>query len=222
MRKYNPTFINNVVEEIHDYCIDVENREIFLHSYVGDSEEEAGTDHRMFALFLKNIQYLDSQVNQDILIHQNNLGGDCTHGMAIYDTIHFCRSHITVLCHGDAASMGSLIPQAADLRLAMPSCSFLIHLITLNLDSAPLNQIKSWTEYGDITQKQMTEIYVNRCHETGNFFKGKTISQVRQYFKRKLDSKTDWFLTAEQALKYGFIDGIIGKTHKMEDICTRN
>ncbi len=222
MRKHNPIFINNALEEIHDYCIDVESREIFLHSYVSTSEEETGTDYRMFAMFHKNIQFLDCKVKADILIHQNNFGGVCTHGMAIYDCIHFCRSHVTVLCHGDASSMGSVIPQAADLRLSMPSCSFLIHPMSLELGPVLLAKFKSWGEYGAIVDKQMTDIYVNRCHETGVFFKGKTKAQVRQYIKKKLEHKVDWFLTAEQALEYGFIDGIIGKTHKMEDICTWN
>ncbi len=219
-RKYNPTFINNVVEEIHDYCIDVEHREIFLHSYVGDSDEEPGTDYRMFSRFVKNIQYLDAQLDSDMVIHQNNFGGDCTHGLAIYDCILACRSHVTVLCHGDASSMGSIIPQAADLRLSMPHCSFLIHTMSIELEDSTLSRFKSWAEYGSIVDKQMTEIYVNRCHETGIFFKGKNKTQVKQYIKRKLDSKVDWFLTAEQALEFGFIDGIIGNTHKMAEICT--
>ncbi len=218
-RKYNPTFINNVIEEIHEYCIDTEHREIFLHSYVANDDLEAGTDHRMFAMLVKNIQYLDSQTSAEIIIHQNNFGGFCTHGLAIYDCIQACRSHVTVLCHGDASSMGSIIPQAADLRLSMPHCSFLVPSMSMALESSSLAKFKSWAEYGSIVDKQMTDIYVNRCHETGDFFKGKTKRQVRQYIKRKLDSKVDWFLTATQALEFGFIDGIIGETHKMENIC---
>lgn len=221
-RKYDPAFINSAIEELHDYCIDVEHREIFLHSHVSTSEEETGTDHRMFATFIKNIQYLDSKNSEQILIHQNNFGGDITHGMAIYDAIASCRSHVTILCHGDAASMGNLILQAADLRLSMPSCSFLIHPMSLSLESASLAKFKSWAGYGDVVDKQMTEIYVGRCHETGAVFKGKSKAQVKQYIKRKLDSKIDWFLTATEALEHGFIDGIIGQTHKMEEICMWN
>jgi ATP-dependent protease ClpP protease subunit len=133
-----------------------------------------------------------------------------------------CRSHIAIICYGEASSMGSIILQAADLRLAMPNCYFMIHCMSLGTEYCP---IKSYKSYGDFSSKlnnNMLNIYVNRFYETGSFFKGKTKKYIRQYIENKLNSKLDWYLTAEEALNLGLIDGIIDNTHQIDKICKLN
>ncbi len=55
----------------------------------------------------------------------------------------------------------------------------------------------------------MVEIYASRCYKTGKFFKEKDYSpsRVESYIKRKLGNG-DWYMSAEEAVNYGFVDGI--------------
>ena len=54
------------------------------------------------------------------------------------------------------------------------------------------------------------DIYCDRCFNSGGFFKGMTKKQCKAYLKRKLKSKEDWWFTAEEAVSYGFADGVFG------------
>ena len=54
--------------------------------------------------------------------------------------------------------------------------------------------------------------------EKGPYWKGKTKQQVSKAIKNKIQSKEDWYLTAEDAVNYGFIDGIIGDKYKLGDL----
>ena len=48
----------NSIHDVHHHSILVESREIFIHGYIGESEEDCGVDHRMAVRFLKNLRYL--------------------------------------------------------------------------------------------------------------------------------------------------------------------
>ena len=61
---------------IHTYSLDTKNREIFLHSYMSDSDEESGVDYRSAVMFEKNMRYLNLLSNDPILIHMHLPGGD--------------------------------------------------------------------------------------------------------------------------------------------------
>lgn len=56
---------------------------------------------------------------------------------------------------------------------------------------------------------KMVAIYAERCHKTGKFFKDGeyNLSKTKAYIKRKLNNG-DWYMTAEEAVYYGFADGI--------------
>ena len=56
----------------------------------------------------------------------------------------------------------------------------------------------------------MYDIYTEVCHESSTHFKNMTKSKTRNFIRRKLESKEDWWLVAEDAVKYGFADGILG------------
>jgi len=55
----------------------------------------------------------------------------------------------------------------------------------------------------------MLNIYADKCYKTSKFFKEKeyNLSKTKSYIKRKLHSG-DWYMNAEEAIYYGFIDGI--------------
>ena len=72
---------------LHEYGINVDRREIFLHGYVDLTDEEPGVDYRMAQQFIKNIRCLELDSSKPILVHSITCGGEWTYGMAIFDAI---------------------------------------------------------------------------------------------------------------------------------------
>jgi len=198
------------VSESHDNDLLIPTREIFLYRST-DSENDGETSYGSAGRFLKNIQILESINSQPIVIHQCSLGGDWESGMMIYDIIRQSRLSFVFVCHGMAASMGSIIPQSVlgkGKRLTMPHCTWLIHEGEQST-TGTVKQTESFCEFSKTVKSDMYEIYVDACHK-GKRFKGKTLSQIKSAIKRKLDAKEDWWLTSTEAVQYGFADGIFG------------
>jgi ATP-dependent Clp protease protease subunit len=210
-RSVQPLQSISPISEAHDHDIIVSTREIFLHGY-GDDEEDAGVDYRSSNRFLKNLKILESINNKPITIHQYSIGGEWESGMMIYDAIQQSAASFIFICHGIAASMGSIVPQAVHnkgVRLTMPNCYWLIHEGEQAM-SGTVKQFQSYYEFSRLSKFQMYDIYTEVCHESSTHFKNMTKSKVRNFIKRKLESKEDWWLVAEDAIKYGFVDGILG------------
>jgi len=110
-----------------DYNVDVESRTIYMGSINSGLELESGVDSYMAEYFVKGIHMLESKSADAIFIIMNNPGGDWYHGMAIYDAIKTSKCHCTIKTYGYAMSMGSIILQAADVRIMMPNSRFMIH-----------------------------------------------------------------------------------------------
>ena len=208
------------ISEAHDNDIIISSREIFLHGHIEDGED-SGIDSRVSNKFLKNLQILDSDNNSPIIIHQQSIGGEWESGMMIYDAIKQSPSRFVFICHGVAASMGSIIPQAVyqnGLRLTMPNCYWLIHEGEQAI-SGTTKQVQSYYEFTRLSKSQMYNIYAEVCSTTGEYFKDMTRAKTKTFIRRKLESKEDWWLTSEDAVKYGFIDGVLG-SEKFKSIKT--
>jgi ATP-dependent Clp protease, protease subunit len=208
---------NNILEEIHDYCINFSNRQIFLHDSVKE-ESEYGIDYKVSSRFIKNMAVLEP-TTEPIVIHQMSHGGQCDAGFAIYDCIKTSNCHITVVCHGFTMSMATLILQAADERVAMPNCLFMFHEGEQYVGGTH-KVVQSWAELGKKTRDKMVDVYAERC-QFGRAFEGKTLKQVRNYITSNFDKKEDWILTAEEALHHGFIDKILAD-NEFKDFVQRN
>ena len=61
----------DIISDVHSYGLDVKNREIYLHSYIANSDEDPGVDYKMAANFYKNIRLLDAANKNPILIHMH-------------------------------------------------------------------------------------------------------------------------------------------------------
>lgn len=208
--------IQSQIETFHDFNILLDSREIFIHGYDTD---DSGTDHRMATTFIKNLKLLERS-SEPIIIHSYNIGGDWSSGMAIFDAIKQSNCNFLFICHGIAASMGSIILQAVlnkGYRVSMPHTDFLIHEGDLYLEGIP-TQVSSNLLYMNINKEIMYNIYCDSC-VSGSFFEGYSRSKVKAYLKRKIREKTDWCLQPLDALNYGFVDGILG-TEGYEDIKT--
>ena len=93
---------------------------------------DKGVDYVMAERVVKGLLVLDHTApkppsDNTITVVMNNPGGDVYHGLAIYDAIKACTSHVTIKAMGHAMSMGAVILQAADERLLTPNSRVMIH-----------------------------------------------------------------------------------------------
>ena len=197
----------NVVE-IHTNDIDVENRVIYLHGVEPIEGEEPGVDYRMSSKFIKNMNILTMMSHDPIYIHMNTVGGEWSYGMAIYDAIMLCPCEVTIVAYSWARSMSSIIFQAADHRVIMPNACFMVHWGTSYV-SGHYMAVRSGVEFDAKTEKTMLDIYAKNCVNGPYFTKANmSLQQVSDYIEDKITRKSDWWLTAEEAVEYGFADRI--------------
>lgn len=132
---------------------------------------------------------------KDIQIYINSPGGSVTAGLAIVDTMNFIKPDVSTVCVGLAASMGSVILSAGQKgkRFALPNSEVMIH--------------QPW---GGV-QGQATDIEINARHILATRDRlnkmlakntGKALDQVEK------DVDRDFYMTAEEAKKYGIIDQV--------------
>ena len=202
--------MNDIIESIHGQSIDLKQREIYLHGYHGPFDDDPGVEYRMATTLIKNIRYLDSLKNEPILIHMHSIGGNWGDGMAIYDAIKLARSHVTIVVYGQAESMSSIILQAADNRIMMPNSYFMSHYGSSS-SAGNFLDTQNWAKFESIILDTMLDIYVESCMK-GKFFNEKytdpTESKVRTFIKKKLKDG-DWYLNSNEAVYYGFADGVL-------------
>lgn len=201
----------DLISDINSYGLDVNNREIYLHSYIGSHEEEApGVDYRMTAMFYKNLRLLDTVNQNPIVIHMHSVGGSWHDGMAIFDAITVCQSFVTIVVYGQAESMSSVILQAADSRIMMPNAYFMAHFGSSGYGGNYLD-VQQAARFEKKEMELMLDIYSERV------IKGKYIKEsytdpnhekVKNFLKRKLKDG-DWYLDAEEAVYYGFADNVL-------------
>ena len=163
--------------------------------------------------FLKNLRLLESDSKNPIILHSFSLGGDWYDGMVIYDAIKYSACKFVVISYGIAASMASLIPQAAypeGKRISMPNCDWMIHE-GYSATQGTYRQVLSGAQWDTILRSRTYQMYTEPCMQTGEFFNNKKQSQVKSYIKRKLESKEDWWRSSEDSIKYGFCDHIVGE-----------
>ena len=208
-----------LLKDFHEYGANISSREIFLHNhYHSEDNQNPGVEYRMSNTFIKNLRALDTKANANITIHCHSIGGEWADGMAIYDAIQLCRSYVTIIIYGQASSMSSIFMQAADYRYMTPNSHFMSHYGSSDINSDYLSAINQ-AEYEKLTADTMFDIYSNRCVEGKFFFekfgKKPSVKQVKQYLIRKL-KYGDWYLTAEQAVYYGFADSILKNWHFTE------
>jgi len=208
----------DAISDIHSYGLDVKNREIYLHGYVCNADEDPGVEYRMATNFYKNIRLLDTINNDPVIIHMHSIGGNWNDGMAIYDAITLSKSYVTIIAYGQAESMSSIVLQAADKRVMTPSSYFMCHFGSSGYAGNFLDVQKGAAFEKKLTDK-MLDIYSEVCAE-GKYFKEQytdvSEEKVKNYLKRKLKDG-DWFLDAHESVYYGFSDLVLN-TRKFNSI----
>ena len=79
----------DTISDVQTYGLDVKNRELYLHGYIGNTDEDPGVEYRMSNNFLKNIKLLEHMdSSKPITVHQHSIGGEWSEGM-ISETIAY-------------------------------------------------------------------------------------------------------------------------------------
>ena len=200
----------DTISDVQAYGLVVKNRELYLHGYIGNTDEDPGVEYRMAAQFYKNIRILDSINNQPIIVHMFSEGGEWDAGMAIYDAISLSKSYVTIIAYGQASSMSSIILQAADKRIMTPNAHFMLHYGSTDCGGDHLSA-QNYAKVDKKNTETMLDIYTEGCFK-GKYFKEHyndvTEEKIKNYLKRKLKDG-DWYLDANEAVYYGLSDAVL-------------
>lgn len=151
----------------------------------------------MANVIIAQILFLESEdPNKDISLYINSPGGSVTSGMAIYDTMQFCKPSISTLCIGQAASMGAVLLAGGtkNKRFALPNSRVMIH--------QPLGGFQ-----GQSTDIQIHAQEIQKVRENLNSILSKhTGNDIN---KISADTDRDNFMNAKEAMDYGIIDSVL-------------
>ncbi|MGA3174426.1 MAG: ATP-dependent Clp endopeptidase proteolytic subunit ClpP [Syntrophorhabdales bacterium] len=159
----------------------------------------SGIDDIVANLIIAQLLFLESEdPAKDIFLYVNSPGGLITSGLAIYDTMQYVKPEVATICIGQAASMGAVLLAggAKGKRMALPHARVLIH--------QPLGGVQGQATDIDIQAREILRVR----EEINTIFTkhtGQDIERIRE------DTERDFFMTSEQALKYGIIDQIVEK-----------
>lgn len=148
--------------------------------------------------------FLDAQDStKDIYLYINSPGGVVTSGMAIYDTMNFIKADVQTIVIGMAASMASVLVSsgAKGKRFGLPHSQVMIH------------------QPSGGAQGQQTEIQIaaEEILKTRKMINGILAENSGQPIERiEQDTERDHYLTAQEAVDYGLLDGIMENTAKLK------
>ena len=151
----------------------------------------------MANVIIAQLLFLESEdPKKDISIYINSPGGSVTSGMAIYDTMQFCKPDVSTLCIGQAASMGAVLLAggASKKRFALANSRVMIH--------QPLGGFQ-----GQSTDIQIHAKEIQKVRENLNSILSKhTGNDINKISK---DTDRDNFMNAKEAQDYGIVDGVL-------------
>ena len=151
------------------------------------------------SLVVAQLLFLESEdPSKDIHLYINSPGGMVAAGMAIYDTMQYIKCDVSTICIGMAASMGAflLAGGAKGKRFALPNAEVMIHQPSGGA-KGQATEIQIAAENILKTKKKLNQMLADNT--------GKPYEVVAE------DTERDHWMSAEEALDYGLIDGIITK-----------
>ncbi|MBQ9145403.1 MAG: ATP-dependent Clp protease proteolytic subunit [Clostridia bacterium] len=141
----------------------------------------------------------DSQT-EPINLYINSPGGSILHGLAIYDVIQSIKAPVSTVCCGMAASMGAFLLScgAKGQRFALPHSRILIHQPLVSSRSGSFSTQTELQRMADSLMESRTTLESIMAENVGI-----SVEQMHA------DCERDHWMSAEEALAYGLIDGII-------------
>lgn len=160
-------------------------------------------DDDMAQIVCAELLYLASvDSSKDISVYINSPGGSISAGLAIYDTMNYIDCDVSTICMGTAASMGAFLLSGGTKgkRFALPNSEILIHqpLIGGGGISGQETDIRIHAKHLTDTKARLTRLLALHT--------GQTLEKI------EADTDRDNWMTAEEAVEYGLIDGVIKKS----------
>ena len=152
------------------------------------------------SLVVAELLFLEAEdPGKDIQLYINSPGGSVTDGMAIYDTMQYIKCDVSTICLGMAASMGAFLLAGGTKgkRFALPNSTIMIHQ-------------PSGGAQGQATEIQIVADHIAKTKRTLNEILAANTGQPLEVVEK--DTDRDNYMSAEEALAYGLIDGVV--THK--------
>jgi ATP-dependent Clp protease protease subunit len=154
-------------------------------------------------LIIAQLLFLEAEdPEKDINLYVNSPGGSVTAGLGIYDTMQYVKPPINTICLGQAASMGAFLLTAGTKgkRFALPNARIMIH--------QPMGGFQGQATEIDIHAREILKIR-ERLNEIMAKHTGQPLEKIAQ------DTERDYFLSAEEAKRYGLIDEVITRPPKL-------
>ena len=151
-------------------------------------------------LIVAQLLFLESEdPGKDIHMYINSPGGSVSAGLAIYDTMQYIKCDVSTICIGMAASMGAFLLAGGTKgkRMALPNSEIMIHQ-------------PSGGAQGQATEIQIVADHIAQTKRTLNEILAENTGQPYEVVEK--DTDRDNYMSAEEALAYGLIDGVV--THK--------
>ncbi len=156
-----------------------------------------GINDEISNLIIAQLLFLQAEdPEKDVNMYINSPGGSVTAGLAIYDTMQFLKCDVATYCVGQAASMGAVLltAGAAGKRFALPNARIMIH--------QPWGGVQGQASDISIQAKEILRLRegLNNilAHHTG-----KKLADIER------DTDRDFFMSADEACKYGVVDEVI-------------
>lgn len=156
------------------------------------------------SLVIAQLLFLESEnPDKEIYLYINSPGGSITDGMGIVDTMNYIKCPVTTICVGLAASFGAVLLANGEKgkRFATPNSEILIHQPLIGGQGGGIS--------GQATEIKIHADHMIRTREKLNrLLSEKTGQPIEQIEK---DTERDHYMSAQEALEYGLIDGIMDK-----------
>ena len=156
------------------------------------------------SLVIAQLLFLESEdPDKEIFLYINSPGGSITDGMGIVDTMNYIKCPVTTICVGLAASFGAVLLANGEKgkRFATPNSEILIHQPLIGGQgggiSGQATEIKIHADHMIKTRAKLNKLLSEKT--------GQSIETIER------DTERDHYMSAQEALEYGLIDGIRDK-----------
>jgi ATP-dependent Clp protease protease subunit len=187
-----PTVIEktNFGERAYDiYSRLLKDRIIFLGTAIDDGVANA---------IIAQLLFLEQQnPKEDIKIYINSPGGSVSSALAIYDTMQYIRCDVQTICVGLAASAAALLLSSGKKgkRFVLPNSEVMIHQV-MGGASGQASDVNIHAQHILRTKEKLNNILAKHT--------GQKVTKVEK------DTDRDYFMAADEAVKYGIVDKVIG------------
>ena len=156
------------------------------------------------SLVIAQLLFLESEdPEKEISLYINSPGGSITDGMGIVDTMNYIKCPVSTICVGLAASCGAVLLANGEKgkRFATPNSEILIHQPLIGGQGGGIS--------GQATEIKIHADHMIRTRAKLNKLLSEKTGQSIETIER--DTERDHYMTAQEALEYGLIDGIMDK-----------